>query len=233
MARASVEAVAFPGAKKADRILYSCLVPWKPVLCPDLWPSWRLLWGPQQLPPRAEGRALWVEGAGCCAGILGTLELSFPTLLLAGAPHPNPAPAPRLPCSAPSISVSPEQGMHSGHRGACFQCPSSSFHPGFTNWPLFHGCCLSLSSKGADRGPFSPQFLMLHFAPVHPPGGCTMEGQGTLGWGQSPLDLSSTTQTPSTMVMSAYVRPRLQAIHPFSWPFCSHQSKHWASCWQC
>lgn len=59
-----------------------------------------------------------------------------------------------------------------------------------------------------------------------------MEGQGTLEWGQGPLDPSSTTQTPSTMV-SAYVRPRLEAIHPFSWPFCSHQSKHWASCWQC
>lgn len=36
-----------------------------------------------------------------------------------------------------------------------------------------------------------------------------MEGQGTLEWGQGPLDPSSTTQTPSTVVMSAYVRPRL------------------------
>lgn len=82
---------------------------------------------------------------------------------------PNPAPAPLLPCSAPSVSVSPEQGMCSGHCGTCSQSPSSSFHPGFTNWPPSRACCLSFGSKGADRGPSSPQFLMLHFAPAHPP----------------------------------------------------------------
>lgn len=82
---------------------------------------------------------------------------------------PNPAPAPLLPCSAPSVSVSPEQGMCSGHCGTCSQSPSSSFHPGFTNWPPSRACCLSFGSKGADRGPSSPQFLMLHFAPAPAP----------------------------------------------------------------
>lgn len=102
----------------------------------------------------------------------GPRSFAFPPCSWQQSPQqkpPNPAPAPLLPCSAPSISVSPEQGMCSGHCGTCSQSPSSSFHPGFTNWPPSRACCLSFGSKGADRGPSSPQFLMLHFAPAHPP----------------------------------------------------------------
>lgn len=93
-----------------------------------------------QMPAQPEGKA---PGRACEAEGSRLLHrhprdpralLSHPALgrrVLSRSPPPHPAPAPRLPCSAPSLSVSPERGMCSGHCGTCSQSPSSSFHPGF------------------------------------------------------------------------------------------------------
>lgn len=88
-----------------------------------------------QMPAQPEGRAPR-QGQAEGSRLLrrsGTAELYFPTLLLAGessagAPHPV---LPQHPAFLPSLSVSPERGMCSGHCGTCSQSPSSSFHPGF------------------------------------------------------------------------------------------------------
>lgn len=80
-----------------------------------LWPASPGLSGQD---PRRIHLALRLRGSGlCCAAIpwLLKLLLSHPALgrraLSRRSPPPSPAPAPLLPGSAPSISVSPEQGM--------------------------------------------------------------------------------------------------------------------------
>lgn len=167
----------------------------------------------------------------------GPRSFAFPPCSWQQSPQqkpPNPAPAPLLPCSAPSISVSPEQGMCSGHCGTCSQSPSSSFHPGFTNWPPSRACCLSFGSKGADRGPSSPQFLMFHFAPAHPPpnhrrlyhGGSRNPGVGAGSPGPQ-FYYSDTKHCGDVCLCQAQVISHSSLLLAFLF------TPIWASCWQC
>lgn len=121
-----------------------------------------------QMPAQPEGRA---PGRACEAQGSRTPELYFPTLLLAGessagAPHPIPPQHPAFPVQ---LHPSPSPQSKECAQDTVGLVPNpllAHFTQAFTNWPLSHGCCLSFGSKGADRGPSSPQFLMLHFAPA-------------------------------------------------------------------
>lgn len=147
----------------------------------------------------------------CCAGILWLLKLYFPTLLLASqssageAPHPQPRPStPPSLFSTIHLRLPRARNVPQDTVGLVPNPLLAHFTQAFTNWPPSHGCCLGFGSKGADGGPSTPQFLMLHFAPtprrrLHH-GGSRNPGVGA---GSPRPQLSA--QTPSTMVMSAYL----------------------------
>lgn len=167
----------------------------------------------------------------CCAGSLWIPKLCFPTQLLAAessageAPYPPPRPS-----TPPSLSSTihlrlPRARNVPQDTVGLVPNPFWLISPGLLQTglhPVAAVWVLVLKEQTEAPPPHNSSCFTL---PQRHGGGCTMEGQGTPGWGQGPPDPSFTAQTPSTMVMSDYVRPRLQTIHPFSWPFCSHHSR--------
>lgn len=81
-------------------------------------------------------------------------------------PPPSPPQHPSFPVQHHPSPSPQSKECASGHCGTCSQSLLAHFTRAFTNWPPSRGCCLGFGSKGADRGPSSPQFLMLHFAPT-------------------------------------------------------------------
>lgn len=106
----------------------------------------------------------------CCADVLGILKLYFPTLLLAGelsAGEARPLSTPPSPLSTIHLRLPRVRNVAQDTVGLVPNPLLAHFTRAFTNWPPSHGCCcLGFGSKGSDRGPPFPQFLMLCCAPA-------------------------------------------------------------------